>query len=132
MNRGNWWLFSIVFVGMIALAMEALERDEFEPESLPPPAAGTTATKSRSHLTCEGLIYSISKDGIKYVRESGGVILLADSLDNKAVFYQLGEYGSLKQVDRTEMDSEESEKLEYALANCNAEYLPSGLNFEYK
>ena len=28
MNRGNWWILSIVLVGLIALAMEALERDE--------------------------------------------------------------------------------------------------------
>ena len=132
MGQGHWWLLSIVLVGTIALAMEALERDEFDPGSLPPTAAGTPATVTRKHLTCEDVIYSISKDGIKYVRESGGVILLTDELDNKTGFYQLGEYGSLKQVARTEMDSESSEKLEYALENCNAEYLPSGLNFAYR
>jgi hypothetical protein len=132
MNRGNWWILSIVLVGLIALAMEALERDEFDPESLPPPAAGASAAITRNHLTCEDVMYSISKDGIKYVRESGGIILLTDMLDNKAGFYQLGEYGSLKHVNRTEMDSEASEKLEYALANCDAEYLPSGLNFAYR
>lgn len=132
MNQGNWWLLSIVFVALIAMAMEFLERDEFDPESLPPPAAGASDTITRPQITCEDFIYSISKDGIKYVRESGGVILLADELDNKTGFYQLGEYGSLKQVDRTEMDSEASEKLEYALTNCNADYLPSGLNFAYR
>ena len=132
MNQGNWWLLSIVFVALIAMAMEFLERDEFDPESLPPPAAGASNTITRPQITCEDFIYSISKDGIKYVRESGGVVLLADELDNKTGFYQLGEYGSLKQVDRTEMDSEASEKLEYALTNCNADYLPSGLNFAYR
>jgi hypothetical protein len=29
-------------VGLIAVGMEFIERDEFDPESLPPPAAGTT------------------------------------------------------------------------------------------
>lgn len=132
MSPAHWWPISIVFVGLIAVVMEVFEKDEFDPASLPPPAAGIAPTTHLSHNTCDGVIYSISKDGIKYVRESGGGVLLAAELDSKVGYYQLGEYSSLKYLDRTETDSEASEKLEYALNNCNAKYIPSGLNFAYR
>ena len=126
MNPKYWWSLSIVFVGLIALAMDSTEIDKFDPESLPPPAAGTTAITTKPQYTCEGVIYSISEDGIKYVRESGGGILLAAELDNKIGFYKLGKYGSVRHVEHAEIDSEASKKLEHALNNCNARHLPSG------
>lgn len=132
MSPSHWWTLSIVFVGLIAVAMESLERDEFDPASLPPPAAGIAPKITQPLHTCEGVIYSVSSDGIKYVRESGGGVLLAAELDNKVGFYQLGQYSSLKYLDRADMNSEASEKLEYALTNCKAEYLPSGVNFAYR
>lgn len=132
MSPRHWWPLSIVLVALIAIAMEVFERDEIDPGSLPPPAAGVAATISRPRHNCEDVLYSISEDGIRYVRELGGIMLLAAELDNKVGFYQLGEFGSLKSVDRAEMDSEASEKLEYALTNCDSEYLPSGVNFAYR
>jgi hypothetical protein len=131
MNPKIWGSLSVVFVGLIAVGMEFIERDEFDPESLPPPAAGTTATTQTRH-TCDGIIYSISEDNIKYVRESGGGTVLAAELDNKISFYQFGRYGSLQPVDHAEQDSETSKKLEYALTNCNEIHIPSGVNFAYR
>jgi hypothetical protein len=131
MNPKYWWPLSIVFFGLIATFLDAGTTDKFDPESLPPPAAGTTAITSKPQYTCEGFIYSISEDGIKYVRESGGVILLAAGLDNKKGFYQLGKYGDVRHVDHDDWDSETSNKLEHALNNCDARYLPSGVYFSH-
>ena len=132
MSPAHWWLLSVVFVGLFAVGLEAIEKDEFDPESLPPTAAGVAPGITQPHHSCEGVIYSISTDGIRYVRESGGGVLLAAELDNKIGFFELGQYSSLKHLDRTEVDSEASRKLEYALANCNAKYVPSGVNFAYR
>ena len=129
MNPKYWWLISFVSVGVIAVLMEFMEPDKFDPESLPPPAAGTTSVTTRTQNTCQGVIYSISQDDIKYVHESGGGTLLAAELDNKIGFYQLGKFGLLENVDETEIDTETINKLEYALTNCNARYNPSGLFF---
>jgi hypothetical protein len=132
MNPKYWWPLSIVFMGLIAIAMDAVESDKFDPESLPPPAAGTTLITTKPQYTCEGVIYSISEDGIKYVRESGGVILLAAGLDNRTGFYRFGNYGDVRPVDHAEMDAETSNMLEHALNYCNARYLPSGVHFAYR
>jgi len=132
MNPRYWGTLSIFFVGLIAFAIEFIEGGEFDPESLPPPAAGTTAITTQTRHTCDGIIYSISQDGIKYVHESGGGTVLAAEQDNKISFYQFGRYGSLKSVDHAEKDPETSIKLEYALANCNERHLPSGVNFAYR
>lgn len=109
--------------------MEFMERDKFDPESLPPPAAGTTTVTTLTKNTCEGVIYSISEDGIKYVRESGGGTLLAAELDNKIGFYHLDRFGGLENVDEAEIDTETPKILEYALINCDARYNPSGVIF---
>ena len=132
MSPAHWWPVSIVIVGLIAVGMEALDEDEFDPASLPPPAAGIAPVITTPRHTCEGVIYSVSKDGIKYVRESGGGVLLAAELDNKIGFFELGEYSSLRYLDRKEMDPETTKRLEYALTSCSAEYLPSGVNFSYR
>ena len=106
-----------------------MERDKFDPESLPPPAAGTTTVTTRTQNTCEDVIYSISQDGIKYVRESGGGTLLAAELDNKIGFYHLGRLGELENVNKAEIDTGTLKMLEYALTNCDARYNPSGVIF---
>lgn len=129
MNPKYWWSLSIVSVVVISILMEFMERDKFDPESLPPPAAGTTTVTTRTQNTCEGVIYSISQDSIKYVRESGGGTLLAAELDNKIGFYHLGRFGELENVDEDEIDTETPKMLEYALTNCDARYNPSGVNF---
>ena len=129
MNPKNWWALSLCFVSLIAIAMDSTERDRFDPESLPPPAAGAAALTTKAQYNCEGVIHSISEDGIRYVRESGGGILLAAELDNKIGFYKLGKYGIVNRVDHAEVDSEASKKIEHALNNCTARHLPSGVYF---
>jgi hypothetical protein len=128
----NWWPPAIVFMGLSAIALQALEQDEFDPASLPPPAAGIVPEKSQPQQGCEGVVYSISKDGIKYVREAGGGVMLAAELGSSVGFFQIGEYNSLEYPGRTRMESSDPSRLEYALTHCNAEYLPSGLNFSYR
>lgn len=132
MEPKYWWTLSIVFVILSALTMDVVSKVKFDPESLPTPAAGTTAKTTQSQYTCDDFIFSVSEDGIKYVHESGGGIHLATESDHEILYFLLGEYGSLKNVDHTEIDSEMSEKLEFALKNCNAKYLPSGVNFAYR
>ena len=132
MSPKSWGFISIVFIGFVALAMERVERDEFDPKSLPPPSAGTAAMTTQPQLTCEGMIYSISEDGIKYVRESGGGILLAAEIDNKIGFYNFGKYGNVENVDYAGIDSEVSKKLKHALRNCSARHTLSGVNFSLR
>jgi len=129
MNPKYWWLFSFVSVGAIAVLMEFMGPDKFDPESLPPPAAGTTIVTMRTQNTCEGVIYSTSQDGIKYVHESGGATLLAAEFDNKIGFYQLEKFGLLENIDEAEVNPDTLNKLEYALTSCNARYNPSGIFF---
>ena len=119
----------MLLVIVISVSMELGGSDNFDPESLPPPAAGTTTVTTRTQNNCEGVIFSISQDGIKYVRESGGGTLLAARLNNKIGFYQLGGFDELENVDEAEIDTETLKMLEYALMNCDARYNPSGLIF---
>lgn len=129
MNPKLWGILSLVFVGLIAIGMDTDERNGFDPESLSPPAAGPIAISTQPKYNCEGVIYSISEDGVKYVRQSGGGVLLAAQVNNKVGFYRLGKFGSIMHANHTEMDAEVSERLEYALNNCNARHLPSGVYF---
>jgi hypothetical protein len=132
MNQKPWWLVSIAFMIFLALTLDVISKDEFDPQSLPSPAAGSTAETTRPQYSCDNFIYSISEDGVKYVRESGGGIQLAAKLDNEIDYFQFGRHGSLSNVDRAEVDSVLSKKLEFALNNCNVKHLPSGVNFAYR
>ncbi len=129
MNPKYWWPLSIVFVVAISILVEFMESDRFDPESLPTPAAGTATVTTRTQNICDDVIYSISQDGIKYVRESGGGILLAAELGNRIGFYHLGSFGELENVDKAELDTAAPHLLEYALTNCDARYNPSGVIF---
>ena len=132
MNPKYWWSFGVVFVGVIALIMEMFESDEFDPGSLPPPAAGAPAEVRTSRPSCEGVVYGVSEDGIRFVRESGGSPLIAAVIDNDLAFYELGRYGYLETIDSTTLDTGITRRLEHALLKCNARYLPSGVNFAYR
>ena len=125
-----WWFLSIIFGVVISILIEFMERDKFDPEYLPPPAAGITTITTRTQNTCEGVMYSISQDGIKYVRESGGGALLAAELDKHFAFYHLGRFGFLENVDEAEINPDTLKMLEYALTNCDRRYNPSGVIFE--
>ena len=129
MNPKYWWSLGIIFVGIIAALMELMDGEKFDPESLPPPAAGSAAVTTHTQNYCERVIYSISQDGIKYVHESGGGTLLAVEMESKIGFYRLGRYGELEHVDAAETDNETSRLLEYALTSCDARYNPSGIIF---
>ena len=127
MNPKYWWPLGFVSVGLIAMSMEFMDTDKFDPKSLPPPSAGTAIVTTYAQNTCEGVIYSISQDGIKYVRESGGGTLLAAKLDNTIKFYRLGRLGEVQNVDEAELDTKTLKMLEYALNNCDVRYNPSGV-----
>jgi hypothetical protein len=129
MNPKYWWPLGFFSVGVIGVFMEFMNTDTFDPESLPPPAAGTTIVTTRTQNTCEGIVYSISEDGIKYVHESGGSTLLAAKINNKIGFYQLGRLGEVEKLDEAEIDTKTSKLLEYTLTNCDARYNPSGVFF---
>lgn len=129
MNPQYWWPLGFVSVSVIAVCMEFMDTDKFDPETLPPPAAGTTLVTTLAENTCEDVIYSISQDGIKYVHESGGGTLLAAKLDTRIGFYRLGRLGGVEDVDEAEIDTSTSKMLEYTLTHCDARYIPSGVFF---
>lgn len=132
MDPKYWGPFSIVFVGVIALVMEFIDKEAFDPGSLPPPAAGNTVETRASRRSCEDVTYGVSQDGVRFVRESGGGTLIAAVIDSDLGFYQLGRHGDLQNLDSSTVDAGASEKMTYALLNCDARYLPSGVTFAYR
>lgn len=132
MDPKYWWSFGVIVVDIIALLMEFFDKKEFDPGFLPPPAAGSPAKAGENRLSCEGVIYGVSQDGVRFVRESGGGTLIAAVIDDDLGFYQLGRHGNLQNLDNTRLNADASEKMEYALLNCDARYLPSGINFAYR
>lgn len=129
MDPKFWGGVGIVALGLIALILDRLDIGEFKPESLPPPAAGITAINSDLNFSCTDAIYGLSRDGVRYVRESGGGAVIAARVNNKLGFYELGQYGGLEKMSVSGMDAETRAKLKFVLLNCDQVYLPSGIEF---
>jgi len=102
---------------------------EFDPNSLPAPAAGKSGKSAAVTYNCKDMIYQITDGGIKYVREPGGVYNAA-IINGKFGLYKLV-YGNLQpvEIENTMLDPDSILKLRYALEQCNETYIPSGALF---
>ncbi len=68
---GKWAVLSVLFIAGVAMAIERYHGG-FDPNRLPPPAAGIPLQQSAAAFPCEHMIYGISVDGVRYVHEAGG------------------------------------------------------------
>ena len=99
----------------------------FDPDRLPPPAAGI-AGRQIFPRNCDDINYRTTQDGIKYVRLAGGGTLIGAEYNKKFGFYRI-EYGLLNPVDAGSVDSFTKEKLKYALYNCDGPFTLTGVGF---
>jgi len=98
--------------------------EAFDPATLPAPAAGVPAGNRARTYDCKDMIYQVSHNGIRYVRESGGIYNAA-IINDRVRIYRL-DYGHLSPVDDGVIDPEGVRKLSYALLNCHETYIRSG------
>ena len=134
----------IILVGLITFGVASeLEKGrqmaglsdpgEFDPNSLPAPASGILKYElGRSQgfgrsLDCEGVIFSVAKNGTRFVRESGGGRYYGAEVHNMFGIYTIG-YGHLVKVENSSLDTHTYRKLKHALYHCNGVYTQSGLH----
>lgn len=98
--------------------MEGTQSDGVDSNALPPPAA--------TLLSCEGIVYRKSANGIRYVREAGGGIYIAADINDLVTIYRLSQ-GYTTYVEDISLDEATTRKLEYALQNCQGPFIPSGM-----
>jgi hypothetical protein len=125
---GNWAALSVLFVAGALIGI-ARYQGEFDPNTLPPPEAGSELRQSAAAFPCEKMIYSISQDGVHYVREGGGGTVYAARVNQQVGYYQLNPYGYMVPVDQGTVDAETSGNLRNALLQCLGPWLPSGVWF---
>jgi hypothetical protein len=128
LGLGKWALLCILFVSAAAIGI-ARHHDELDPDALPPPAAGHPLRQSAAAFPCEKMVYSISQDGVHYVREAGGGTVYAARLNQQVAFYQLDPYGYMVPLDPATLDVETAGNLSNALLQCLGPWLPSGAWF---
>jgi hypothetical protein len=125
---GKWALLCVLFIGGVMLSIQRYHNG-FNPNTLPPTSAGIPLQQSSAAPPCMSMVYSISQDGVHYVRETGGGTVFAARLNQQVGFYQLNSYGYMMPVDRTTLDTETAGRLHKALLQCLGPWLPSGTWF---
>jgi len=127
-------LISVLVVVIVLLFTTIIDRagdDVIDPNDLPPPAAGMARQEKEDINTCEGVIFGVSQDGLKFVREAGGGNIYAALVDEVVTFYVIGRYDHMTKVDYSELFPGIATYLQNSLLNCVAHYLPSGISFQY-
>ena len=76
---------------------------------------------------CDGIIYRVAENGVRYVREAGGGRYYGAEVDHTFGIYTL-EYGYLVKIEDSSLDTETYRKLKYALYNCNGVFTQSGIH----
>ena len=94
------------------------QSDDVEADTLPIPVS--------TPLSCEGINYRESADGVRYVREAGGGVYIAADIKNRVRVYSL-EQGYVTEIQDSALDDETTRKLEYALHNCRGPFIRSGM-----
>jgi len=125
---------SVLVVVIFLLFSTIIDRsgnDVINPNNLPPPAAGMARLEKEDINICEGVIFGVSKDGIKYVREAGGGNIYAALVSEVVTFYEIGRYNHMTKVNYSKLYTGIATHLQNALLNCDAHYLPSGISFQY-
>lgn len=125
---GKWALLCMLFIVGVMLAVQQYP-DGFDPNTLPPPSAGLPLQESETTFPCKSMVYSISEDGVHYVRETGGGTVFAAQMNQQVGFYQLNSYGYMTPVDQVTVDAETAGRLRHALLQCLGHWLPSGTWF---
>jgi hypothetical protein len=137
-------ILGIVLVGFITFGVSVeLEKirwiaglsdpGEFDPNSLPAPASGILKYElGRSQglgrpLDCDGVIFSVAKNGTRFVRESGGGRYYAAEVDKIFGIYTI-DYGHLVKVENSSLDTHTYRKLKHALYHCDGVHTRSGLH----
>lgn len=98
---------------------------ELDPNVLPAPAAGMAGKGGSIAFDCKDMVYQITDDGVRYVRELGGVYNAA-IIDGQFGLYEL-DYGHLQPVDNSVLDPDSIHRLRYALETCKEYYVRSGV-----
>jgi len=128
----------IVMVGLVTFGIAAeLEKgrqlaglsdaNEFDPNSLPAPAAGTLKLEPGYALNCEGLSFGEANNGTHYVRESGGGRYYAAEVHHKFGIYTVY-YDHLIKIQNSSLDIHTFRRLKHALYHCDGEFTQSGLH----
>lgn len=104
--------------------------DEEQPVQQARPAAGSSSQQANGSLSCDGIVYRTSENGIRYVREAGGGIYQAAIINNRLGLYKIS-YGHMDKVDKSVLDPASLNKLSYALRNCKGPFLPAGTHFAH-
>jgi hypothetical protein len=125
---GRWALLCVVFIGGAMLAIQQYSSG-FDPNTLPPTSAGLALQRTEAEFPCKNMVYSISQDGVRYVRETGGASVFAARMNQRVRFYQLNSYGYMMPVDQATLETETAGRLSQALLQCLGPWLPSGAWF---
>ena len=128
LGLGKWALLCVLFIGGALLAIQQYP-DGFDPNTLPPTSAGISLQQSEAEFPCRSMVYSISQDGVHYVRETGGGTVFAARMNQRVSFYQLNAYGYMMPVGEETLDTETAGRLSKALLQCQGLWLPSGAWF---
>jgi hypothetical protein len=129
-SLGKWALLCLFFTAGALIAIRYYPQG-FDPNALPPTAAGITQEPSNaeSDFPCRNMVYSVSEDGVRYVREDGGSTVFAARLNRRVGFYQVNPYGYMLPVDQGALDAGTVGRLSRALLQCAGPWLPSGAWF---
>jgi hypothetical protein len=125
---GRWALLCVLFIGGAMLAIEQYP-DGFDQNTLTPASASISLEQTEAEFPCRNMVYSISRDGVHYVRETGGGTVFAARMNQRVGFYQLNAYGYMMPVEQTTLDTETTGRLSKALLQCLGPWLPSGAWF---
>jgi hypothetical protein len=128
LGLGKWALLCVFFIVGALLAIQQYP-DGFDPNTLPPTSAGISLQQSEAEFPCRNMVYSISQDGVHYVRETGGGTVFAARMNQRVGFYQLNTYGYMMPVGEETLDTETAGRLSKALLQCQGRWLPSGAWF---
>jgi hypothetical protein len=128
-SLGRWALFCLLFVGGATLSLHYYPKG-IDLNSVPPSAAGLSQRPSDNDiLPCRNIVYSVSEDGVPYVRETGGGTVFAARLGRRVGFYRINPYGYMMRIDQNGLDEETVGRLSKALLQCEGPWLPSGAWF---
>jgi hypothetical protein len=125
---GKWALLCVLFIGGAMLAIQQYPNG-LDPNTLPPTSAGLPLQRTEAEFPCRNMVYSISQDGVRYVRETGGATVFAARMNQRVGFYQVNSYGYMMPVDQATLDTETAGRLSKALLQCLGPWLPSGAWF---
>jgi hypothetical protein len=128
LGLGKWALLCVFFIGVSLLAIHQYP-DGFDPNTLPPTSAGIPLQQSETEFPCRNMVYSTSRDGVHYVRETGGGTVFAARMNQRVGFYQLDAYGYMMRVAQETLETETAGRLSKALLQCQGPWLPSGAWF---